>query len=213
MFPILAKYGTSLTLPFALHVLDGSSFQKGAVHAAGDTLLSKNEGIDVNTTNGYVDGGASFSGYSIVLTATEMQAARLLLMIEDQSAPKVWLSRSFTIFTFGNASAHIAFDLSPVRPSMSLGDIAGSTVAAVNLGNSAAAVVNGTAVTGTLTTTKFSTNLTGADGFYVNRTLVWISGALAGQATRIARSENTSGMLYVIAMTGSPANTDQFVIV
>lgn len=207
---ILAKYGVGLTIPFALHALDGQSLQKNAVHAAGDSIVMKDEGAEANTTNGFVDEG---SGYSLALTATEMQAARLLLMIDDQSGPKLWIPRSFLVLTYGNAGAHLAVDLSNEPLNVNASRVGGDQTAANNLRQSSKAIVSGTAVTGILTASAFTTDLVGGDGFYFGRTIVFVGGALAGQAARIVRFESTSGKVYVPPMTGAPANTDPFVVV
>lgn len=97
----LRKYGTQTTIDFELYEIDGVDFKTNAAHAAGDSKIMKDEGDEANTTNGFTDEG---QGYSIVLTATEMQAARIVLYIVDQST-KVWLDKSVVIETYGNASA------------------------------------------------------------------------------------------------------------
>jgi len=105
---ILRKYGVSTTIDFRLFEVDGIDFRVDAVHASGDSAIMKNEGAEANTTNSFTDEG---NGYSIVLTATEMQAARIVLYFIDQTGTKVWLDTSITIETYGNASAEHAFDL------------------------------------------------------------------------------------------------------
>lgn len=100
---ILRKYGVSATINFALFQPDGTAFKVDAVHTANDTTIMKNEGAEVNTTNGFVDEG---TGYSIVLTATEMQAARIVIYISDQTVgPDEWLDDYVVVETFGHASA------------------------------------------------------------------------------------------------------------
>lgn len=104
--PFLRKYGVETTLNFDLFEVDGVDFRVDAAHAAGDTKIMKDEGAEANTTNGFTDEG---QGYSIVLTATEMQAARIKVYIVD-AATKAWLDTSITIETYGNASAMHAMD-------------------------------------------------------------------------------------------------------
>jgi hypothetical protein len=207
---LMAKYGVALTVDFMLHALDGQSFNAAAVHAAGDTTVMKDEGAETNTTNAFVDRG---TGYSLQLTATEMQAARALLKIDDQTGPKAWLPKSFLVLTWGNASAHMAADLSNEPLNANVTQLVADATAATKLRQSSKGVISGTAVTGTLTTSAFTTDLTGADGFYFGRTIVWVGGALAGQAARIIRFESTGGKVFVPPMTGSPSNTDPFVVV
>jgi hypothetical protein len=104
---ILRKYGVQTTFNFTLFEVDGIDFRVDAAHASGDTKVMKDEGAEGNTTNGFTDEG---QGYSIVLTATEMQAARIVVYVVDQST-KAWLDTSIVIETYGNASAMHAFDL------------------------------------------------------------------------------------------------------
>lgn len=104
----LRKYGAAATINFDLFEVDGVDFRVDAVHASGDTKVMKDEGAEANTTNAFTDEG---QGYSIVLTATEMQAARVVIYVVDQTATKVWLDKSIVIETYGNASAQHALDL------------------------------------------------------------------------------------------------------
>jgi hypothetical protein len=101
---VTRAYGVATTVDFCLHITDatvGAIKVENAVHASGDTYIMKDEGAEANTTNGFVDRG---SCYSIALTATEMQAARILLNIEDQGT-KTWADKCVRIETYGNASA------------------------------------------------------------------------------------------------------------
>lgn len=99
---ISAEYGRPLTVDFELWQTDGTDFQTSAVHAAGDTTLLRNEAAEVNTTNGFVDEG---TGYSIVLTAAEMAAARIKLYVVDQGT-KQWLDKALRILTHSHPLAH-----------------------------------------------------------------------------------------------------------
>lgn len=209
---ITAKYGVALTIPFALHALDGQSLNKAAVHAAGDTVVMKDEAAEANTTNGFVDRG---SGYSLQLTAAEMTCARALLMIEDLSGPKVWLSRSFLVRTFGNASAEIPYDFSQVTPGVDIASVNGSSAAAGKLRLSSLGVASGTVTNAiALTATKFSTDLVGADRFYERTKIVFVSPAgVALQRGYVTRYEATNGVLYVDGLVSAPSNTDPFILV
>ena len=105
---ITGKYNQSKTVKFSLVAPDGVDLIVNATFAAGDIKISKDEGAEVNTTNLPTDEG---TGYSLVLTATEMSAARISLYIIDQTATKIWLDIPIEIETYGNASAEHAFDL------------------------------------------------------------------------------------------------------
>lgn len=99
---VLRKHGVSTTIPFVLFTDDGEDFETGAVHASGDTTIMKDEGAEVNTTNGFTDEG---TGYAIVLTATEMEAARIVIYISDQTTPNIWLDDYIVIETYSNVVA------------------------------------------------------------------------------------------------------------
>jgi len=105
---LLREYGVAQTIDFTLFEVDGIDFRVDAVHVSGDTKIMKDEGVEINTTNSFADEG---TGYSIVLTATEMQAARIVIYTVDQTATKVWLDEYLIIETYGNASAQHAVNL------------------------------------------------------------------------------------------------------
>lgn len=98
---IRRKYGVATTVDFELWETDGTDLKTDAAHASGDTTISLNEGNFANTTNGFVDEGST---YSIALTAAEMTAARVVLLIVDQSS-KVWLDKVIRIETSHHPSA------------------------------------------------------------------------------------------------------------
>ena len=125
MTAILRKYGASATINFDLFEVDGIDFRVDAVHASGDSAIMKDEGTEANTTNSFTDEG---NGYSLVLTATEMQAARIVIYLVDQTATKVWLDRTVIIETYGNASAQHAFDLDTAVQLIDVDQINGVTV-------------------------------------------------------------------------------------
>ena len=104
---LLGKYGQAKTVTFCLYKTDGTELKVDAEHASGDTVVTKDEGAPASTTNAFADEG---SCYSLALTATEMQAARVSLQIIDQGT-KAWLDKCVTVETYGNASAEHAFDL------------------------------------------------------------------------------------------------------
>ena len=106
--PFLCKYGVQFTVDFQLYQTDGVSLKTDAVYAAGDVKIMKDEGAEANTTNGFTDEG---QGHTIVITATEAQAARIVLYIVDQTSPAVWLATCVVIEIYGNASGQHAFDL------------------------------------------------------------------------------------------------------
>jgi len=105
--PFLRKYGVETKITFVLFETDGVDFKVDAAHASGDTKIMKDEGAEANTANAFVDEG---QGYSITLSATEMEAARNVVYVVDQGT-KAWLDTAIVVETYGNASAMHAFDL------------------------------------------------------------------------------------------------------
>ncbi len=128
----LRKYGAAATINFDLFEVDGVDFRVDAVHAAGDTVIMKDEGAEASTTNSFTDEG---KGYSLVLTATEMQAARIVVYVVDLTATKVWLDRKIIIETYGNVSAEHEFDLDLATQPVNLTQMGGVVQSATDLKN------------------------------------------------------------------------------
>ncbi len=100
------------------------------------------------------------------------------------------------------------------RMDSDVGAISTSAAAADNLEESALAIIVGTSVTGTLTTTISTTNITGfADSELVDRLIVWNGGTADGQASRITAYANTNGQVTYDLVQTAPLNNDTFVIV
>ena len=111
----LRKYGVETTIDFELYEVDGVDLRVDAAHAAGDSTVMKDEGAEANTANGFTDEGR---GYSIVVSAAEVTAARVVLYIVDQTSPKAWLDKVIVIETYGHASAMHAFDFDTAAETM-----------------------------------------------------------------------------------------------
>ncbi len=89
-----------------------------------------------------------------------------------------------------------------------------TSAAAAKLALSAGTIVAGAAVTGTLSTTAMTTDLTEATNDHYNgRIIIWTSGVLTGQATDITDYDGATKMLTFTAITEAPSNGDDFVIV
>ncbi len=92
--------------------------------------------------------------------------------------------------------------------------IAGSATAATNLSTSAQTMQTGTAITGTLTSSVFTTNLASTvTGAYVGRFILFTSGVLIKQAQTISAYSNTGQITTIQPFTTAPSNNDLFVIV
>lgn len=92
--------------------------------------------------------------------------------------------------------------------------LAGSTTSLNKLAASASTIVIGTAITGTLSRTQMTTNLTEAINDHFNgRIVIWTSGVLIGQASNITDYDGPSKTLTFAITTEAPANLDTFVII
>lgn len=103
----LRKYGVQAVINFELYETDGIDLKVDAADGGTDCTIMKDQGAETTCTNDFVDEG---TGYSLTLTATEMQAAQITVYIVD-SATKVYLDKVLHIETYGNASAMHAMDL------------------------------------------------------------------------------------------------------
>lgn len=87
-------------------------------------------------------------------------------------------------------------------------------VSSSNLQKSSSTIVQASAITGTLSTTQMTTDLTEAtDDHYNGRVIIWTSGNLQNQATAITDYTGSTKLLTYTAVTEVPSNGDTFVIV
>jgi len=114
---ISGKYNQAKTVTFGLPDRGGDELVTNAVFVSGDVVIMKDEGAEANTTNLPTDEG---TGYSLVLTATEMSAARIQVYLIDQASPnsRAWRDKSIGLETYGNSSAEHAFDLDAASVSL-----------------------------------------------------------------------------------------------
>lgn len=98
---LFRDYATETTVLVDLWETDGTDLKVDATFATGDCKVMIDEGAEANCANLPTDEGQS---YSLVLTAGELTGKRIKVLLVD-SATKVWLDRSITIETAGNASS------------------------------------------------------------------------------------------------------------
>ena len=105
----LRKYGVQTTILFPLIDAGAVDFEATPVTDSGtDCEIIKDEGASTTCTNDFAHEGRGI--YSLVLTATEMQAARIVVTIVDD-ATKAFEDQAIIIDTYGHASAQHAVDL------------------------------------------------------------------------------------------------------
>ena len=109
----LSKYGVARHIYIAIPKAGSANHAVNAdwTPAAGDVKISKDGGAAANVTNlptAIAMGNSTLWDFS--LTATEMQAAQIVVTVSD-SATKAVDDTGFSIETYGNASAQHPFDL------------------------------------------------------------------------------------------------------
>lgn len=109
----LRKYGVQTDFYFPLIKVGGNNFAVSAdyTHSSGDVKISKDGGAAATATNSpsaiTMGNGAM---WKLTLTATEMQAAKIVITLIDASTKAVE-DQMIIVDTYGNASAEHAFDL------------------------------------------------------------------------------------------------------
>lgn len=235
----LAKYGTQTDIRFPM-------VKRGVVDlavtgdwtpATGDTKVSKDGGAQANTTNN----PAIVSGVSwkLTLTATELTAAEVNVMIVD-SATKAVEDQFLTVYTYGNASAKIPIDLSdtvragltalPNAAAAASGGlfVRGTGAGAINQDANgridvnveawnATAVVTGrlsTAQSGsTSSTIKLDTSASAVDSTYNGMWVSIVNGTGAGQMREITAYVGATKVATIAPNWGTtPDNTSIFAI-
>lgn len=145
MGTILRKYGAAATLDgISLYTANSNDLKANPTLASGDVQISKDGGAFANITTLPAATPASGVAVRVSLSATEMQAARIVVKFVDQTATKEWDDLSLVIETFGNASAQYVADFSAMADasgnvavgSIATGAITASAIAADAIGAS-----------------------------------------------------------------------------
>lgn len=142
MGALLRKYGEAATIIFPMIKRGVVDFAVAAdwTPASGDTQLSKDEGAFANSTNTPAHEGQGV--WSLSLSATEMQAARIAVAIVD-SATKAVEDQAILIETYGHASAQHALDLDTAMSGQSVASVSGAVGSVTgNVGGSVDSVVD-----------------------------------------------------------------------
>lgn len=178
-------YGVSTTIDFELFEIDGVNKKTDAAYASGDVKIMKDEGSPTDATNGFTDEGTD---YALVLTAAEMQAARVVITVVDQST-KVWLDETIVIETYGTSTSQ--------HP-----DPSGRSVFA------------GTADSGT-TATLVDAALTQSDTDYWAKDIavVFTSGSIAGQVACVSKFTPGTDTITFTPPATAAVSTNTYVLI
>lgn len=194
--------GTVYRVTFAMRKNDGTLISG----AAGVTQqISKDAGSWVNCTNSATEIGTGVGFYYLDLTATEMSGYTIAIVIKSTTSGAVPVD---IVMNPQQYPSDLGIDVEMV------GGQGAAALAQRDLGVSAALVTVDSS-TYTPTTIDFETNLTTnlATGFYAGRSIIFITGALAGQAARINSSvftANSKIKLTVTTLTAAPSNGNTF---
>lgn len=191
---ILREYGVAATILFPLIERGSQDFRDtGIAFAAIDTQISKDEGAFANTGSVPLHEGKGI--YSLALTATEMQAARIAITCIDNTSVKLWEDQAILIQTFGDAASGLLSILpTAIVPYAAVED------------------------TGfTPTTTQFETDdITEATAdHFKDRVVIFRGGVLDGQAKDITAYSLVGGRgrFTVSTLTDAPVDGQLFIIV
>lgn len=105
------EYGVEATITFALIDYSATDFESTPVtFVTGDTKITKDGAALANSTNAPSHIGNGI--YKLTITATELQAKNIGIVIIDQSGTKEWEDQFIVIGTVNHASAQLpTFDI------------------------------------------------------------------------------------------------------
>lgn len=218
--PALRKYGAAATVLVPMIKAGAIDFAGSGdwTPAAGDVKVSKDDGAFANITTLPTAVG---NMWKFSLSATEMQAARVVIQVVD-SATKTVEDQAIAIETYGHESAQHAFDIDLAEQTVDVVKIDGSATAATGCRYAHQAVAVGSvAASGSNTATSFKVDGTlGAkgDGYFGNGSggavLIFIAGtANEYQARRIIAFNGTTDFVTVEeSFSTTPADADGFII-
>lgn len=206
------KYNTAGIIDgIVLVTAGGTDYKLAPTLAEGDVKISKDGATFTNLATLPVVTPAGGSAIRLSLGSGELATRRAVIQFVDVAGAE-WEDQEVIVETFGNAGAQFTLDIGLAEVLCDLQKIRGSATAAVNLGGSARGIVLGAAETGTLSTTQMSTDLTEVTvDHYKDRTIIWYTGALAGQNSEVTAS-SAVGLLTYLAVTDAPADGDLFAL-
>lgn len=211
---IREKYGVQVDVYFPMIKRAVVDFAVSAdwTPASGDTKISKDGGATATTTNqpsAIAMGNTAY--WKLTLSATEMQAARIVVTIAD-SATKAVEDQMILIHTFGNASAQLPPDLSDVVR-LGLTSLPNAVVNSTG-GIFAEVIRSSTAQAGAAGTITLDASASAVNDFYAGSIVYILSGTGAGQSRLISDYVGSTKVASVSPnWYTNPDNTSVFVII
>ena len=185
----------------AADAITAAKIATGAIDAdalAADAVAEIADGVWDEALAGHATAGTAGKALSDAAAAAAPSASAIADAVWDEA-----LSGHLTAGSAGKA-------LSDAQD----GDyVAGSAAAALNAKRGYEGIIYGAAVTGTLSATQATTDLSGyANDALIGRTLTVTTGSRIGQQTTITDYASSGGLLTFAALTGALANGDLFFI-
>lgn len=223
MASFLSKYNTArhIYIPVVKRAVVDFAVSADWTPAAGDVKISKDGGAAANVTNlptAITMGNTAMWDFS--LTATELQAAQVVVMVAD-SATKAVEDQSFIIETYGNASAQHVFDLGTATQSVTVatGGIVAASFGAASIAKAAFAadtglvpLRTGTAQSGTGTSIRLDAGAVATDNYYSGGQVIITGGVGVGQCRNINSYTGATKDAFVNAWATNPDNTSTFAV-
>lgn len=224
---IIVKSGNGKTTPIVLYPQEAGDINVDVTYINGSALSTSSAQLGVNLVN---IAGAAVStttaqlGVNIVQISTDATAADNAELFFDGTGYAGGTTKlgvdvvSISSDTTAADNLELMFDGTgyaggTTKLAVNAVALSGSTAAADNAEAGYTGVVTGTAITGTLSTTAFTTDLTEAtNDHYTGRIVTFTSGVLAGQQREITGYNGTTKAITVAAMTDAPSNADAFFI-
>lgn len=195
-----------------LDIVAHATYGNAALNTDLDTLLARLtairagllDNLDAAVSSRQASGNVTVGGYAAGQTPADSVLSTPANKLATDATGKV---------TAGIVSDKSGYSLAADQ-AVNATKINGSAAAAAQLALSAATIVNGAAVAGTLSTTEMTTNLTlPSNDHFKGRVIIWTSGALLDQATDITGGVAATGKLIYTATTVAPSIGDTFIIV
>lgn len=202
------QYGTVGTVFYFPAALNNTA-QEAVDSSAGPVVQIRRCGDGNATAPVQPDNSAT----AVLLTSTEYGSGTYEIQVDSTGLTSSRVFSVYTTFDIGDANPNaVVGQFATFYQPVNVVSVNHSTDAANNLEDGLAAEVRVTCAAG-CTSSVLETNLTEATADHYNgRTCVFITGALAAQATDIT-DYSSNGVTTVTALTEAPANGDIFLII
>lgn len=214
MIPLRQSTAATVVLGPYVDDIDGKTFENALTIVQADVRLSKNGAAFAQKNDATSATFRENGEYACPLNATDTNTlGHLRIDAPKTGALPVWVD----CVVYPAAVFDTLFGTTGAIPANAT-QIGGSTEAATDLSEMAATKIKGTVTNAGLapSATVFeASDITNATtDFYKGLTLKFITGALAGQATDVTGYSLVGGRgrFTVTALTGAPANGDQFIL-